>query len=190
MIETHKVRFNSFRPSHSFPQIKINIISFALFLIMSGVTLFLPSLAEAKGRKPNRIPQPRYRMNPPPQNQPLKEPVESETISSQNTQPSQTESFKNMEKTESVPAPVQEEAPPKEQSQGANEEYESVFPPPGSKIYTVWIWQETKDCLWNLAKKYYKDPWQWKKIYLANRNNILEPNVIFPKQKIVIPQGD
>ena len=57
----------------------------------------------------------------------------------------------------------------------------------GSKMHTVWIWQETRDCLWQLAKEHYGDPWQWKKIYLANRNTILDPNVIFPKQKIIIP---
>lgn len=67
---------------------------------------------------------------------------------------------------------------------------ETDVAPPGSKIETVWIWQETKDCLWRLAKKHYKDPWQWKKIYLANRNGILDPNVIFPKQQIIIPPAD
>ena len=59
--------------------------------------------------------------------------------------------------------------------------------PAGSKIHTVWVWQESKECLWRLAKKYYGDPWKWKKIFLANRNSILDPNKIYPKQQIVIP---
>ena len=58
------------------------------------------------------------------------------------------------------------------------------------RIHRVWIWQESKDCLWKLAKIYYKDPWKWKKIYLANRDRILDPSMIFPKQKIVIPSSE
>jgi nucleoid-associated protein YgaU len=61
--------------------------------------------------------------------------------------------------------------------------------PEGANVHTVWVWQESKDCLWLLAKKYYGDPWQWKKIYLENRSTILNPNVIFPKQKIVLPSA-
>ena len=68
----------------------------------------------------------------------------------------------------------------------AAEETPNVVPE-GSKIVTVWIWQETRDCLWNLAKQNYGDPWKWKKIYMANRNTILDPGIIFPKQQIVIP---
>jgi nucleoid-associated protein YgaU len=60
--------------------------------------------------------------------------------------------------------------------------------PEGSRIHTVWVWQESRDCLWKLAKDYYGDPWKWKQIYLANRNTILDPGVIFPKQRIVIPR--
>lgn len=56
--------------------------------------------------------------------------------------------------------------------------------------YTVWVWQETRDCLWRLAKQHYRDPWKWKKIYLANRAQILDPNVIFPKQRIFVPELD
>lgn len=59
-----------------------------------------------------------------------------------------------------------------------------------NKIHAVWIWQETKDCLWQLAKQYYGDPWKWKIIYLANRNTILDPTIIYPKQKIIIPPLD
>lgn len=61
---------------------------------------------------------------------------------------------------------------------------------PRPQIHRVWIWQESKDCLWSLSKKYYGDPWQWKKIYLANRNDILDPDVVFPKQALIIPSRD
>lgn len=62
--------------------------------------------------------------------------------------------------------------------------------PAKQQVYTVWLWQESRDCLWNLAKKYYGDPWKWKKIYLANRNQIADPSVIYPKQVLVIPPLD
>ncbi len=64
---------------------------------------------------------------------------------------------------------------------------EAAKPSAGTKVHRVWIWQETRDCLWNLAERYYGDPWQWKKIYLANQEQIEDPRVIFPKQELIIP---
>lgn len=44
------------------------------------------------------------------------------------------------------------------------------------------------DCLWNLAKKYYGDGAQYKKIYEANKSVIgSNPNLIKSGQKLVIP---
>ena len=56
--------------------------------------------------------------------------------------------------------------------------------------YRVWIWQENGDCLWSIAKKVYGDPALWKKIYNANKEQISDPRVIFPKQVLVIPPRD
>lgn len=56
-----------------------------------------------------------------------------------------------------------------------------------TRVHTVWIWQENGDCLWRLAKIYYNDPWKWEIIYLANKDTIADPKVIYPKQKIIIP---
>ena len=99
------------------------------------------------------------------------------------------------EKTaETAPAPEAkpEPEPERETPQETNLSQDPVKEPPvqapeGANVHVVWIWQESKDCLWNLAKRHYKDPWQWKKIYLENRNSILNPGVIFPKQRIIIP---
>ena len=55
------------------------------------------------------------------------------------------------------------------------------------RVFNVWIWQETEDCLWNIAKKYYGDPHKWRIIYEANRDKISNPSVIYPRQKLVIP---
>ena len=58
------------------------------------------------------------------------------------------------------------------------------------KVHRVWLWQESRDCLWNIAKKYYGDPWQWKKIYIANKFQISDPRKIFPRQILIIPPID
>jgi len=61
---------------------------------------------------------------------------------------------------------------------------------PGFRVHKVWLWQESRDCLWNIAKKYYNDPWQWKKIYLANKKQISDPRKIYPRQILIIPPAD
>ncbi|OGR80979.1 MAG: hypothetical protein A2902_07575 [Elusimicrobia bacterium RIFCSPLOWO2_01_FULL_64_13] len=86
---------------------------------------------------------------------------------------------------EPVPETVQQELP----AETIVEEKPPAVPD-GSSRHTVWIWQETRDSLWSLADRFYGDPWKWKKIYLANRNSILDPDLIFPKQEIVIPPAD
>lgn len=67
-------------------------------------------------------------------------------------------------------------------------QYQEEVPP--GRIHRVWIWQETGDCLWNLAEKYYGDPWKWKLIYMANRDIIDDPSKIFPKQELLIPDEE
>ncbi len=55
--------------------------------------------------------------------------------------------------------------------------------------YTVGTWARNRDCLWNIAKKpsIYNDPWRWPKIYMANRNQIRNPDLIYPKEVLKIP---
>ena len=45
------------------------------------------------------------------------------------------------------------------------------------------------DCLWNIAKKkeHYDNPFAWPKIYNANRDQIKNPDLIYPKQIFKIP---
>lgn len=82
-----------------------------------------------------------------------------------------------------MPAPVLEQ---QAETKVVPEETEA----PQHKLHRVWLWQETRDCLWNLAKIYYNDPWQWKKIYLANKSQIKDPRIIYPKQELIIPPID
>lgn len=46
------------------------------------------------------------------------------------------------------------------------------------------------DCLWRIAemKKIYSDPWVWPLIYQTNRDQITDPNLIFPGQLFLIPK--
>jgi len=55
---------------------------------------------------------------------------------------------------------------------------------PNVEIYSV----VKRDCLWNIAKKpeIYKDPFQWMRIYTFNREQIKNPDLIYPDQKFKI----
>jgi hypothetical protein len=45
------------------------------------------------------------------------------------------------------------------------------------------------DCLWNLAQTYYGDPFEWRRIWDANRSEVVDPNLILPDQILIIPDG-
>jgi len=44
--------------------------------------------------------------------------------------------------------------------------------------------------LWSISnyESVYNDPYQWRRIYEANKDRIVDPNLIYPGQKLVIPQ--
>jgi len=54
---------------------------------------------------------------------------------------------------------------------------------PEIKTYTV----AAGDCLWNIAKKYLGDGARWTEIYELNRDQISNPNLIYPGQVLVMP---
>jgi len=60
------------------------------------------------------------------------------------------------------------------------------------KTYIVGTWAKNRDCLWNIAKKpdIYANAWLWPKIWQGNREQIKNPDIIHPKQKLKIPTGD
>ncbi|OGS20702.1 MAG: hypothetical protein A2252_04850 [Elusimicrobia bacterium RIFOXYA2_FULL_39_19] len=45
------------------------------------------------------------------------------------------------------------------------------------------------DCLWKIAgmKKHYNKGWMWPEIWKANKNIVPNPRMIYPKQKLLIP---
>lgn len=55
--------------------------------------------------------------------------------------------------------------------------------------YTVGTWKKDRDCLWNIAKKptIYDNPFLWPKIYVANRDKIKDPDIIYPGWVLKIP---
>jgi nucleoid-associated protein YgaU len=50
---------------------------------------------------------------------------------------------------------------------------------------------EKGDNLWNISKKddIYADPYMWPRIYRANKEQIDDPDLIFPDQKLAVPFG-
>jgi len=56
-----------------------------------------------------------------------------------------------------------------------------------AKTYTVQWRKKNTDCLWRIAESVYKDASFWPAIYLANKDQIKDPDLIFPGQKFVIP---
>jgi nucleoid-associated protein YgaU len=59
----------------------------------------------------------------------------------------------------------------------------SMKAPEVSREYTI----ERGDTLSNIAKKFYGNAGDWKKIYEANKNTIKNPDLIYPGEKIIIP---
>lgn len=59
------------------------------------------------------------------------------------------------------------------------------------KVYTVGTWSQDRDCLWNISKKpdIYDNAWLWPRIWQGNRDQVKDPDVIHPGQKLTIPQG-
>jgi outer membrane murein-binding lipoprotein Lpp len=57
------------------------------------------------------------------------------------------------------------------------------------KTYTVGTWAHDKDCLWNIAKKpdIYGDAFKWPKIWQKNKEQIKNPDLIYPGQVLRIP---
>jgi len=57
------------------------------------------------------------------------------------------------------------------------------------KTYVVGTWSKDRDCLWNIAKKpdIYGDAFKWPKIWQKNRDQIKNPDLIYPGQVLKVP---
>ncbi len=61
------------------------------------------------------------------------------------------------------------------------------FIQPSVKEYVVRYNPKKRDCLWRISLSVYRDARLWPLIYVANRDKIKDPDLIFPGQKFVIP---
>jgi hypothetical protein len=50
---------------------------------------------------------------------------------------------------------------------------------------------KNRDCLWEIAGKprVYDDPFQWPELYKANRDQIKDPDLIYPRQTLTVSKG-
>jgi hypothetical protein len=60
----------------------------------------------------------------------------------------------------------------------------------GADTYTVRLIPERRDCLWRIAEYdyVYGDPFRWPEIYSANKDQIKDPDLIYPGQVFTIPR--
>ncbi len=60
----------------------------------------------------------------------------------------------------------------------------------GTNSYTVRLIPERRDCLWRIAEysEVYGDPFKWPSIYSANKDQIKDPDLIYPGQVFQIPR--
>jgi len=59
----------------------------------------------------------------------------------------------------------------------------------GWKTYKVRLIPQRRDCLWRIAEYdfIYNDPWKWPAIWKANKEQIVDPDLIYPGQILKIP---
>lgn len=58
---------------------------------------------------------------------------------------------------------------------------------PAKRTYVVRFREPNTDCLWRIAQREYEDARLWPLIYVENRSQIKDPDLIFPGQELVIP---
>lgn len=88
-------------------------------------------------------------------------------------------------KTETAKVEVEEKAV--EEAVAEKVKDDDGFP----KEYVVKYDRKKRDCLWRIAGNYYDKQYDmWPLIYMANRDKIKDPDLIFPGQKLIIPSPD
>ncbi len=100
---------------------------------------------------------------------PAEEPATSEAVVQEQEEP--TPVAEAPAPVKEAPAPVVEAAPESASSK---------------EIHTV----EKGDCLWTISEgaDVYNDPFKWPLIYKENRDQIKDPDLIYPDQKFSIPR--
>ncbi|NLE30576.1 MAG: LysM peptidoglycan-binding domain-containing protein [Phycisphaerae bacterium] len=73
---------------------------------------------------------------------------------------------------------------PEEEAVQPAPEYSAPVAPAGQRIHVV----QPKDTIYSLARKYYGDMHQWRKIWQANQDQVPDPNKIKIGQRLIIPE--
>lgn len=118
---------------------------------------------------------------------PSEDEASAENVEQQDEQEAEVQQNKQVHKEDVESEEEEAEIAPKQMTQEKAPQRKKAVKKAGGQTHEVWLWQETRDCLWNLAEKYYGDPWLWKKIYIANKDQIDDPRIIYPKQILIIP---
>lgn len=95
--------------------------------------------------------------------------------------------IKNSIERAAIEARVAAEAAKEEKTDETASETVEEKPVSEEKIYVVQWRKKDTDCLWRIALKVYDDASFWPAIYIANKNQIKDPDLIFPGQKFKIP---
>lgn len=59
---------------------------------------------------------------------------------------------------------------------------------PGGEVR--WHVVQPGETLWEIAGEAVGDPWLWPALYRANRDQIADPSVVYPGQRLAIPEID
>jgi nucleoid-associated protein YgaU len=100
---------------------------------------------------------------------------ETAAVKVEEVKPQPSEPVVEPAKTAAAVEPVKQESLPMERTEGA-----------ATTSHVV----KKGECLWWIAQdvEVYNDPWQWSRIYEANREQIEDPDLIYPGQVLKIPR--
>ena len=83
----------------------------------------------------------------------------------------------------SVPEPTTRPLPPVSSAAPLPRSRYSPPAPTQARVHVV----QAKESLYSIARRYYSDEKQWRRVYHANRNRIKDPNRIKVGMKLIIP---
>jgi nucleoid-associated protein YgaU len=92
--------------------------------------------------------------------------------------------FQKKQETQSMETDATVLAPDTSVEEAPQPQYTEPAPAPGGRIHVV----QPKDSIYSLARQYYGDMHQWRKIWQANQDQIPDPDKIKIGQKLIIPE--
>jgi nucleoid-associated protein YgaU len=143
---------------------KLNKSLLQLLVLLAGLTLIFSGCGREKGQEPKKA------TSPPAASKEQATPVQAEEMKAE---------------------PLKQEVEAVRVAAAPEAETKKAEIPQKSRWFTATSHVVKKDeCLWWIAqyREVYNDPWQWPRIYEANRDQIEDPDVIYPGQVLSIPR--